>query len=148
MCILFFNFDKVMLFLVFMKDIEVLYLVLCGYDLIVFWLFLIWKLFELIIMFLLFGLIVFWILWKDFELKWIFFELIVLIEVVLGFCLLNSIFLFFLVFVIWVVSIRVWGILIVCKCLFLLDLLLICLFFFLFLELNFLILVFLCICII
>lgn len=137
-----------MLFLVFMKDIEVLYLVLCGYDLIVFWLFLIWKLFELIIMFLLFGLIVFWILWKDFELKWIFFELIVLIEVVLRFCLLNSIFLFFLVFVIWVVSIRVWGILIVCKCLFLLDLLLICLFFFLFLELNFLILVFLCICII
>lgn len=137
-----------MLFLVFMKDIEVLYLVLCGYDLIVFWLFLIWKLFELIIMFLLFGLIVFWILWKDFELKWIFFELIVLIEVVLGFCLLKSIFLFFLVFVIWVVSIRVWGILIVCKCLFLLDLLLICLFFFLFLELNFLILVFLCICII
>lgn len=137
-----------MLFLVFMKDIEVLYWVLCGYDLIVFWLFLIWKLFELIIMFLLFGLIVFWILWKDFELKWIFFELIVLIEVVLGFCLLNSIFLFFLVFVIWVVSIRVWGILIVCKCLFLLDLLLICLFFFLFLELNFLILVFLCICII
>lgn len=137
-----------MLFLVFMKDIEVLYLVLCGYDLIVFWLFLIWKLFEFIIMFLLFGLIVFWILWKDFELKWIFFELIVLIEVVLRFCLLNSIFLFFLVFVIWVVSIRVWGILIVCKCLFLLDLLLICLFFFLFLELNFLILVFLCICII
>lgn len=137
-----------MLFLVFMKDIEVLYLVLCGYDLIVFWLFLIWKLFELIIMFLLFGLIVFWILWKDFELKWIFFELIVLIEVVLRFCLLNSIFLFFLVFVIWVVSIRVWGILIVCKCLFLLDLLLICLFFFLFLELNFLIFVFLCICII
>lgn len=137
-----------MLFLVFMKDIEVLYLVLCGYDLIVFWLFLIWKLFELIIMFLLFGLIVFWILWKDFELKWIFFELIVLIEVVLRFCLLNSIFLFFLVFVIWVVSIRVWGILIVCKCLFLLDLLMICLFFFLFLELNFLILVFLCICII